>query len=198
MDKQNSNPWPPVEAQIILGIDPGTVVMGFGLIRILGGTTSLMEMGVLKLSKYPDPYLRLQLIHEKVSALIKQCQPTQFAIEAPFYGKNVQSMLKLGRAQGVAIAVAMRAGLQVFEYPPKRIKQAITGKGNADKEQVWLMLQRILDFREKPEFFDATDALAVALCHHYQSGTPQDLRGKKRGSWKDFIRENPGRVAGPG
>lgn len=150
-------------------------------------------MNVLKLSGKKDNYIRLQLIHKKVEELIKKYKPHEFAIEAPFFGKNVQSMLKLGRAQGVAIAAAISAGLPVTEYSPKKIKQSITGNGNADKEQVWKMLQRMLSLKEEPEYFDATDALAVAVCHHFQDNQILKTAGKLKG-WNEFILNNPGRV----
>src|SRR3954451_24093147 len=140
--------------EVILAIDPGTLLMGFAVIAIHNNKPVLVTMDVLKLSAKKDMYLRLQLIHEKVSELIAAHKPTTFAIEAPFFGKNVQSMLKLGRAQGVAIAAAISAGLPVTEYSPRKIKQSITGNGNADKEQVWKMLQHILALREKPRHFD--------------------------------------------
>ncbi len=181
-------------SKIILGIDPGTVIMGYGLIGIRQNQLHLIEMDVLKLTKHKDVYIRLQLIHEKVKEVIEQHHPTDFAIEAPFFGKNVQSMLKLGRAQGVAIATAMSAGLGVTEYSPKKIKQSVTGNGNADKEQVWKMLQHYLHFKDKPKYYDATDALAVALCHYFQtSNTLLKSTGKVNG-WKDFLKQNPARV----
>ncbi len=181
-------------SKIILGIDPGTIVMGYGLITVQGHTASLLEMGVLKPGKVKDGYKKLQLIFNTVSGLITKYQPTDFAIEAPFFGKNVQSMLKLGRAQGVAIAAAMRHGLEVTEYSPKKVKQSITGNGNADKEQVMKMLQTILSFKESPKYYDATDALAVALCHHFQSSSPLGKAAKGLKDWDDFIKQNPGRV----
>ncbi len=181
-------------SKIILGIDPGTIVMGYGLITVQGHTASLLEMGVLKPGKVKDGYKKLQLIFNTVSGLITKYQPTDFAIEAPFFGKNVQSMLKLGRAQGVAIAAAMRHGLEVTEYSPKKVKQSITGNGNADKEQVMKMLQTILSFKESPKYYDATDALAVALCHHFQSSSPLGKAAKGLKGWDDFIKQNPGRV----
>jgi len=181
-------------SKIILGIDPGTVVMGYGLIKITGQQLQLVEMDVLKLAKYKDIYERLQIIHEKVNSIIQQYNPTDFAIEAPFFGKNVQSMLKLGRAQGVAIAAAMSAGLSVTEYSPKKIKQSVTGNGNADKEQVWKMLQHSLQFKAKPKYFDATDAVAVALCHHFQTSKPTNISGSKAKGWEDFIKKNPERL----
>ena len=181
-------------AKIILGIDPGTVIMGYGLISIKQNKVQLIDMDVLKLTKHKDVYIRLQLIHEKVKQIIEQYKPTDFAIEAPFFGKNVQSMLKLGRAQGVAIAVAMSAGLDVTEYSPKKVKQSVTGNGNADKEQVLKMLQHHLQFKAKPKYYDATDALAVALCHHFQtSNSLLKSAGKVKG-WEDFMKQNPGRI----
>ena len=181
------------KSEIILGIDPGTVVMGYGLIEIKGQTPHLLEMGVLKLAKYPDANFRLQVIYNKISELMKAFAPTQFAIEAPFFGKNVQSMLKLGRAQGVAIASAMQAGLSATEYSPKKIKQSITGNGNASKEQVWKMLQQILKFDDTPEFLDATDAVAVALCHYYQTRN-MGTRGEKFSGWESFLKNNSHRI----
>jgi crossover junction endodeoxyribonuclease RuvC len=160
----------------------------------------LLEMNVLKLSGKKDNYERLQMIHQQIVLLIKKYKPHEFAIEAPFFGKNVQSMLKLGRAQGVAIAAAISAGLPVTEYSPKKIKQSITGNGNADKEQVWKMLEHILSLKEKPKHFDATDALAVAICHHFQGKLPlqpaiiKKKVLKKEDSWNDFIAKNPHRL----
>src|SRR5688500_13021521 len=145
--------------KIILGIDPGTLLMGFGIIEVTGNTVKLIEMDVLRLSAKKDAYERLRLIHHKVCDLVKIHRPHELAIEAPFFGKNVQSMLKLGRAQGVAIAAAMAGNIPVTEYSPKKIKQSITGNGNADKDQVWQMLQRITTITDTPKYFDATDAL---------------------------------------
>lgn len=179
---------------IILGIDPGTLFMGYALMDVNANKPTLIHMGVLKLSAKNDAYERLQTIHATVCELITTYKPTTFAIEAPFYGKNVQSMLKLGRAQGVAIAAAMQAGLQVTEYSPKKVKQSITGNGNADKDQVWKMLQTILKLEEKPQYFDATDALAVALCHHYQSNSVLGKIEKGVKGWEQFIVNNPSRV----
>ena len=182
------------KATIILGIDPGTIIMGYGLISINGNSISLLEMGVLHPGKQKDTYKKLQLIFNTVSGLITKYQPDSFAIEAPFFGKNVQSMLKLGRAQGVAIAAAMRHGLDVTEYSPKKVKQSITGNGNAAKEQVMKMLQQILSFTDDPKHYDATDALAVAVCHHFQQRSPVSSTGKKMTGWSDFIAKNPARV----
>ncbi len=181
-------------SKIILGIDPGTIIMGYGLICITGNNIQLIEMGILKLSAKTDSYERLGKIHTKVVQLISNFKPDHFAIEAPFFGKNVQSMLKLGRAQGVAIAAAMQAGLSVCEYSPKKIKQSITGNGNAGKEQVMKMLQTILNFAEDPKHMDASDALAVAVCHYFQEKNLVPTSGNKAKDWKDFLAKNPGRV----
>ncbi len=181
--------------------------MGYGLVKCSGNQVSLIEMGVLKLPIKEDGYERLKLIHQKVQSLIGQYAPHEFAIEAPFFGKNVQSMLKLGRAQGVAIATAMQAGLSVTEYSPKKVKQSITGNGNSDKDQVWKMLQRILQIQEEIPAYDASDALAVAICHFYQNrldeklstekipSSPKGRKGtKKADTWERFIQLNPGKV----
>ena len=181
------------KSEIILGVDPGTIVMGYGLIIIEKNTPKLIEMGVLKLSKYKDANVRLQHIYTKISELHRVFKPTQFAIEAPFFGKNVQSMLKLGRAQGVAIAAAMQHGLSAQEYSPKKIKQSITGNGNATKEQVWKMLQQTLLFKEAPEFLDATDAVAVALCHYYQTRNQLNT-GTGYSGWENFLKNNAHRI----
>ncbi|MBE7173819.1 MAG: crossover junction endodeoxyribonuclease RuvC [Williamsia sp.] len=182
-------------SKIILGIDPGTVIMGYGIIRVQHDKVSLLRMSVLKLSSKQDAYERLEQIHKSVQEIIGLFRPDACAIEAPFFGKNVQSMLKLGRAQGVAIAAAMQAGLTVTEYSPRKIKQAVTGKGNAGKEQVWKMLQRLIQLQEEPEYFDASDALAVAICHHFQTRSVLPAAGEKVKSWDEFIAKNPSRVA---
>lgn len=187
--------------QIILGIDPGTLVMGYGIICVNAGKIELLEMDVVKLSAKKDNYERLSIIHRQVQMLISKHRPHQFAIEAPFFGKNVQSMLKLGRAQGVAIAVAMQSDIPVTEYSPRKIKQSITGNGNADKNQVWEMLQRITNITHSPKYFDASDALAVAVCHHFQLSSPIKNESstpgskKKKSSWESFVNNNPDRVA---
>jgi crossover junction endodeoxyribonuclease RuvC len=193
------------QSKIILGIDPGSLVMGYGLVLCSGNRLSLVEMGVFKLSPRKEAFERLGLIHKKLGELIGRFRPHDFAIEAPFFGKNVQSMLKLGRAQGVAIATAMHAGLPVTEYSPRKIKQSITGNGNSGKEQVWKMLQNILDLEKEIDEYDASDALAVAVCHHFQQNFPGKTPGqtagktvrKKPGSWEDFIRQNPGKIRIP-
>jgi crossover junction endodeoxyribonuclease RuvC len=184
----------------ILGIDPGTVMMGYGIIKVTGSKMQLVEMNTLQPGKVDDPYKKLQLIYNTVSGLIIKYKPDVFAIEAPFFGKNVQSMLKLGRAQGVAIAAAMRHGLGVTEYSPKKIKQSVTGNGNASKDQVLKMLQRLLHFTDDPVYLDASDALAVAVCHYLQSNVQvsntitKKAPVKKTSGWGDFINQNPERV----
>jgi crossover junction endodeoxyribonuclease RuvC len=184
----------------ILGIDPGTLVMGYSVIEASRNTIIIKEVDVLKLSGKLDNYQRLRLIHEKVVEIVLQHTPDEFAIEAPFFGKNVQSMLKLGRAQGVAIAAALSYQIPVTEYSPKKVKQAIAGNGNADKEQVWKMLQRLTHLPDKPKYFDATDALAVAICHYYGNKlplpAPKKTAAKKKAvsSWEAFAKNNPGRV----
>lgn len=181
-----------------MGIDPGTLVMGYCIIEASGNDITVVEMDVLRLSSRRDNYERLQLIHKKVTELAEQHSPQACAIEAPFFGKNVQSMLKLGRAQGVAIAAAINRNIPVTEYSPKKIKQSITGNGNADKEQVWKMLQKIISLDHKPKYWDATDALAVALCHHFKGSSdvpkPKAPSKKKNNDWEKFIQANAGRV----
>ena len=169
--------------------------MGYGVIAINGNTVHLIEMDVLKLGGKKDMYERLEIIHTTVCGLVKTFKPHLFAIEAPFFGKNVQSMLKLGRAQGVAIAAAMQSQIPVTEYSPKKVKQSITGNGNADKQQVWKMLQQILHLKDdKVKFLDASDAVAVALCHHFQTSPGISIQGKKLNGWADFIAKNPERI----
>jgi crossover junction endodeoxyribonuclease RuvC len=181
--------------EIILGIDPGTLMMGYAVIVVSANKPTLATMDVLKLSGHKDIYQRLQMIHQKVLQLITEYQPTTFAIEAPFFGKNVQSMLKLGRAQGVAIAAAMQGSLSVTEYSPRKVKQAVAGNGNADKEQVWKMLQQTLHLIHQPAHFDATDALAVALCHYYQTSSVLAKNSSKQFSgWADFVMKNENRL----
>lgn len=170
--------------------------MGYGLLSVNGSTLSLIEMDTVHIPVKLDTYHRLELIHRTVQQLIILHRPHAFAIEAPFYGKNVQSMLKLGRAQGVAIAAAIQAGIPVTEYAPRKIKQSVTGNGSAGKEQVWKMLQQILRITEPIKMFDASDALAVALCHHFQAGSPVPLAkksGKDKG-WSSFLAGNAHRV----
>lgn len=181
-----------VKDRIILGIDPGTNVMGYGVIKIVGNLPSLVSMGVLELQKYDNHYIKLKKIYETVIRLCDNYTPDELAIEAPFFGKNVQSMLKLGRAQGVAMAAALSRDLPVFEYAPLKIKQAITGSGRASKEQVANMLSRYLKIETDPKYLDATDGVAAALCHFFQN---QNLKTEKPiKSWKEFLSKNPGRV----
>ncbi len=168
--------------------------MGYGVIEVTGNHIRLIEMNVLKLSTKQDAYEKLEKIHNTVVQLINEYKPSSFAIEAPFFGKNIQSMLKLGRAQGVAIAAAMQSGINVTEYSPKKIKQSVTGNGNADKEQVMKMLQNLLSFTYKPVLMDATDALAVAVCHHFQNNSVLKSSSSKSKGWKDFMSANPERV----
>ena len=181
--------------RIIIGIDPGTNVMGYGILGVRGKQPYLIALGVIRLSKLEDHYLRLRRIYDRVLALVEQYLPDVMAIEAPFFGKNVQSMLKLGRAQGVAMAAALAREVPITEYEPRKIKQAITGNGAASKEQVRELLRRILNIDNKvfdDLELDATDALAAALCHHYESTRPLPSTGKS--SWKAFIAANPDRV----
>ncbi|MEO9534090.1 MAG: crossover junction endodeoxyribonuclease RuvC [Crocinitomicaceae bacterium] len=179
--------------KIILGIDPGTVVMGYGIIHVKGNELQLLNYGILQLSKLKTQPDKLKKIFECVDKLITDFKPDEMAIEAPFFGKNVQSMLKLGRAQGVAIAAALNKNLPIEEYSPKKIKQSITGSGNASKEQVAHMLMRLLSIKEMPKYLDATDGLAAAVCHHFQGGVGENNKTKS-GSWKAFMSDNPKRV----
>lgn len=183
-----------IKDRIILGIDPGTNVMGYGLIKVTENKPEMMTMGILQLNKYEDHYLRLRKIFDRTLGLIEEYLPDEFAIEAPFFGKNVQSMLKLGRAQGTAIAAALSHDLPIFEYAPLKIKMAITGNGRASKEQVADMLRRELKIptEELLPQLDATDGLAAALCHYLQTNRPQ--MDKPYHSWKDYIAKNPGKI----
>lgn len=178
--------------RIILGIDPGSNITGYGVIKVTGNNPVLIAIGCIDLSKYGDHYLKLKHIFDRTIGIIDEYHPDELAIEAPFYGKNVQSMLKLGRAQGAAIAAALSRSLPIFEYAPRKIKMSITGQGAASKEQVAAMLQNILKFRGTKIKLDATDGLAAALCHFYQTGNPQSE--KAYSGWKDFIKKNPGRI----
>lgn len=178
--------------RVILGIDPGTNIMGYGLIQQKSSKLQLISLGVVQLSKYGNQALKLKNIFERTLFLIDEYKPDELAIEAPFYGKNVQSMLKLGRAQGVAMAAALFRSVPIFEYTPKKIKQSITGNGNASKEQVAAMLINLLSIDKKPEYLDATDGLAAAVCHYFQKGI--STSGSNYSGWKQFITKNPGRV----
>lgn len=178
--------------KIILGIDPGTTIMGFGLIKIVGKQMEFMQLNELLLKKYDDHYIKLKLIFERTLELIDHFHPDEIAIEAPFYGKNVQSMLKLGRAQGVAMAAGLTREIPIVEYSPKKIKMAITGNGNASKEQVAKMLQNLLKLKELPKNLDSTDGLAAAVCHFYNQG--QISTGKNYSGWAAFVKQNEKRI----
>ena len=180
------------EEKIILGIDPGTTIMGFGLIKIVGKKMEFMQLNELMLKKYDDHYLKLKLIFERTIELIDNYHPDEIAIEAPFFGKNVQSMLKLGRAQGVAMAAGLSREISITEYSPKKIKMAITGNGNATKEQVALMLKSLLNLKTLPKNLDATDGLAAAVCHFYNSG--KVTVGKSYSGWESFVKQNKDKI----
>ena len=178
--------------KLILGIDPGTTIMGFGLIEVANKKMKLIMIDELILKKYSGQELKLKRIFEKTLAIIDEFHPDELAIEAPFYGKNVQSMLKLGRAQGVAMAAGLYREIPITEYSPKKIKMAITGNGNASKEQVAGMLQNLLNLKELPPNLDATDGLAAAVCHHFNQGSPQ--KQKSYSGWSAFVQQNPDRT----
>jgi crossover junction endodeoxyribonuclease RuvC len=180
--------------KIILGVDPGTTILGYGLIKINGKNPELMILGSIELKKYGDHYLKLKTIFDRISQLIDEYHPDELSIEAPFYGKNVQSMLKLGRAQGVAMTAALQRSIPIFEYAPRKIKMSITGRGSASKEQVALTLQKILKIKDMPQNLDATDGLAAALCHYYQTSGAVTKDAAPYKSWKDFINQNTRRV----
>ncbi|MGB3775516.1 MAG: crossover junction endodeoxyribonuclease RuvC [Leeuwenhoekiella sp.] len=178
--------------KVILGIDPGTTIMGFGLIRVVNKKMEFIQLNELVLNKYKDPYVKLKLIFERTIELIDTHHPDEMALEAPFYGKNVQSMLKLGRAQGVAMAAGLSRQIPVTEYLPKKIKMAITGNGNASKEQVAKMLQSMLGLKTLPKNLDSTDGLAAAVCHHFNSGRVEV--GKSYSGWESFVSQNEKRI----
>ncbi len=180
--------------KVILGIDPGTNIMGYGLVITGVNRLELISLGVVNLSKVEGHALKLKSIFEKTISLIEQYHPDELAIEAPFFGKNIQSMLKLGRAQGVAMAAALSRSIPIFEYSPKKIKQSITGNGNSSKEQVAAMLQTLLNFKETSDYLDATDGLAAAVCHHFQNGKTENT-GKNFSGWASFVAANPKRVS---
>jgi crossover junction endodeoxyribonuclease RuvC len=189
--------------KVIMGIDPGTTRTGYGVLEVAeGGRLYAVALGDIELRRVRDPYHKLRVIFERVSALIEGYRPDEVALESPFFGENVQSMLKLGRAQGVAMAAALSKGIDVWEYAPMRVKQAITGRGAAAKEQVAAMLGSMLGIEYDPRRLDATDGMAVALCHHFMtsgpiygaaSSAPKAKRGGRNASWEDFLRQNPGR-----
>jgi len=184
--------------KIVLGIDPGTNIMGYGVVGVNGKQQTLISIGIIRLDKLEDHAIKLKHIFERVTGIIDSYKPDEMAVEAPFFGKNVQSMLKLGRAQGVAIAAALMREIPIFEYSPRKIKQSVTGNGNATKEQVANMLQTLLKFDEMPKNLDATDALGAAMCHVFQNNAPRGFglkTAKKVGSgWEKFVTENKERV----
>ena len=183
-----------IKDKVILGIDPGTNLMGYGVLHIIDSKPTVVTLGVIDLRKYSNHYLKLGHIHERVQGIIESYLPDEVAIEAPFFGKNVQSMLKLGRAQGVAMAAALERDIPITEYAPLKIKMSITGNGQASKEQVAAMIKRMLNIKEDPVgFLDATDALAVAYCHHLQTLSPKKVTSGAH-SWADFVKQNAGRV----
>jgi crossover junction endodeoxyribonuclease RuvC len=189
----------PVGEKIILGVDPGTQVMGYGVIQVTGQQIKLVQYGVIKLNKYTTHELKLKKIFERMIQVIDEYLPDEMAVEDPFYGKNAQSMLKLGRAQGVAMAAALSRDIPIVEYSPKKVKQSVTGNGNASKEQVAYMLENILKVELSREFMDATDGIAIAICHHYHANSPASASSassakNKKGGWGAFVNENPGRV----
>ena len=178
--------------RIILGIDPGTTIMGYGLIQVKGNKMQLINMGVLHMNKLNTHADKLKRIFERTLALIDEYNPDELSLEAPFFGKNVQSMLKLGRAQGVAMAAGLYRGIPIFEYAPKKIKMSITGKGTASKEQVASMLQSLLNIKEMPKHLDASDGLAAAVCHYFQKGVSTDE--KSYSGWGSFLKDNPDKL----
>ncbi|MDE5838455.1 MAG: crossover junction endodeoxyribonuclease RuvC [Paramuribaculum sp.] len=190
INRENISEWD----KVIIGVDPGTNIMGYGILGIKGKKPNMIALGIIELNKFESHYMRLKRIYDRILSLVEQFLPDEMAIEAPFFGKNVQSMLKLGRAQGVAMAAALAREVPITEYEPRKIKMAITGSGAASKEQVREMLKRILNIKEEsllPQL-DSTDALAAALCHFYESTRP--LPGSSKNSWKDFIAKHPDRV----
>lgn len=193
------------DEKIILGIDPGTRIMGYGLVKAKGQKFAYIDMGVLNLSKETDALVKLERVHEEITRIIERFNPDCVAIETPFYGKNVQSLIKLGRAQGVAIAAAMTKGVQVYEYAPLKIKQSLTGNGNASKEQVCAMVFRVLGIQaDQPRFLDATDAMAAAICHGIHSkfnGITKNAttsaiqkKSRKKANWASFLEQHPDRI----
>jgi crossover junction endodeoxyribonuclease RuvC len=192
-------PLVPAE-KIILGVDPGTMVAGYGVIMVQNKQMKMLEYGVIHLSKYSTYQLKLEKLYSRMLQLIDQFAPDEMAIEDPFFGKNIQSMLKLGRAQGIVMAAALSRGIPIVEYAPRKIKQSVTGNGNASKEQVAHMTGTLLQVEIDSPFFDATDALAIAICHHFHEnalpGAPKTSSSKKskKGGWDAFVGENPDRI----
>ena len=183
-----------IKQRTILGIDPGTQLLGFGIIRSLGKKAEYVDMGVLDLRKEKDAYTKLKAIYDCISEVCKSYGPTELAMESPFYGKNAQVVLKLGRAQGAAMIAALEYGVQsVTEYAPRKAKEVIVGNGAASKEQVQMMLEKQLGVKLESRHLDATDALAIALCHHFQTSSPL-AAAKGKGGWEQFVKNNPGRI----
>ena len=180
------------DEKTILGIDPGSNVMGYGVVKVIGAKAQIVTLGVVKTSGFADHYQKLRHIFERTLYLVDTFRPDEAALEAPFYGKNVQSMLKLGRAQGVAMAAALYRGVPIYEYAPLKIKQAITGSGSASKEQVAYFLKQMFNMEIRPKELDATDGLAAAVCHYLQGRNPS--KGKSYNSWEEFVRKNPDRI----
>ncbi len=182
-------------SRIILGIDPGTTIMGYGLLDASCSDLKVISLGIIDLRKLKDHYLKLSYIYDRTKMLVEQYSPDELAIESPFFGKNVQSMLKLGRAQGVAMAAALSYKIPIYEYAPLKVKLAITGNGNASKEQVSGMLMKMFNIENEPSFYDATDGLAVAVCHYYQSKSVHGDKSKgKANSWSNFVKNNQDRI----
>lgn len=184
----------PIKDKIILGIDPGTTIMGYGLLHIADNKPQMLAMGVLELKKYSTHYLKLQKIYERVISIIDSYLPDELAIEAPFYGKNVQSMLKLGRAQGVAIAAALQRDIPIFEYAPRKVKMSVTGSGTASKEQIAALLPKFMTIHTTSQLLDETDAIAIAYCHFLQSNSPLAQEGHSCKSWSEYIKKNPDKL----
>ncbi|GAB3990299.1 crossover junction endodeoxyribonuclease RuvC [Spirosoma daeguense] len=182
--------------KIILGVDPGTQIAGYGVISVKAGVMRMMQYGVVELNKYTTYQLKLQKLYDTILRLIDECHPDEMSIEDPFFGKNVQAMLKLGRAQGVVMAAALSRNIPIVEYAPRRIKQSVTGNGNASKEQVSQMVSHLLREELDPKYFDATDALAIAICHHFHENALPTVSGKKtkKGAWGAFVSENSNRI----
>jgi crossover junction endodeoxyribonuclease RuvC len=184
-----------IKEKIILGVDPGTRIMGYGLISVLGSKLSVIQYGVIKLDKLPNHEMKLKKIFERITQIIGEYFPDEMALEAPFYGENVQSMLKLGRAQGVAMAAALAREVPIVEYLPKKVKQSVTGNGNATKDQVAYMLEKLLNQSLEKKYLDATDALAVAVCHFMHGGYSSGTKSKSlKANWSSFVTDNPDRI----
>jgi crossover junction endodeoxyribonuclease RuvC len=190
----NTKVTTPNREKIIIGIDPGTIIMGYGVIKCVGSKIELLALGSIHFDSKDEHQIRLKRIYERVTSMLEEFLPDFMAIESQFFGKNVQSMLKLGRAQGICMAAGLNKNIPVIEYAPKKVKQSITGNGNATKEQVAAMLQRLCGFQETPKYLDATDALGIAVCHHFQQSSGIESARGKANSWNSFISQNPDRI----